>query len=106
MSPLRRIPFPREVVRDLLGITRALYRAESSKPSPDPALRARLEQIGRQYRRALELGTKYEPDTMAGRAARREAEEATLALGELVADSAMLIAPAVAAAAHRLRRVR
>jgi hypothetical protein len=43
---------------------------------------------------------------MAGRAARRGAEEATTALGELVAESADLVAPVVAAAAARLRRVR
>jgi hypothetical protein len=99
------LPFPREIVRDLLGITRALYRAELAKPRPDPSRRARLEEIGKQYRHALELG-KYEPDTMGGRAARRGAEEATRALGELVAESAELVAPAVAAAAERLRRVR
>ena len=63
-------PFPREAVRDLLGITRALYRAERAKVSPDPSRMARLLEIGKQYRLGLDLGVKYEPDTMAGRAAK------------------------------------
>jgi hypothetical protein len=100
------LPFPREVVRDLLGITRALFRAERSKPLPNPSRLGRLEVIGKQYRRALEQGTRYAPDTLGGRAARRLAEEATAALGELVAESAELIAPAVEETAKRLRRVR
>lgn len=99
------LPFPREVVRDLLGITRALFRAERTKPSPDGASLERLRQIGLLYREALDLGTRYAPDTMAGRAARTKAERATLALGEFVAESA-LMAPAVAATAERLRRAR
>lgn len=96
-------PFPRAVVRDLLGIVRTLYRAEASKA---PVARARVEQlrqIGELYRLALEMGTKYEPDTMAGRAAVVKVERATLLLGEFVAASE-LVAPAVAATAERIRR--
>jgi hypothetical protein len=99
------LPFPREVVRDLLGITRALFRAERSKPNPDAARVERLHQIGLLYREAMDLGTRYAPDTIAGRAARIKAERATAALGEFVAESE-LMAPAVAASAERLRRVR
>jgi hypothetical protein len=104
LAPFLRLPFPREVVRDLLGITRALYWVERAKPTPDPSRLARLEEIGRQYRRAIEMGTRYEPDTMAGRVARQTAERATTCLGELVAETAELIAPAVAATAARLSR--
>jgi hypothetical protein len=100
------LPFPRELVRDLLGIARALYRAERSKSLPDPSRLGRLEVIGRQYRRALEQGVRFEPDTLGGRAARRAAEEATAALGTLVGETSDLIAPAVEASAKRLRRVR
>jgi hypothetical protein len=58
LAPFPKLPFPREVVRDLLGITRALYRAEIAKLHADPGRRARLEEIGKQYRNALELGCK------------------------------------------------
>lgn len=96
--------FPREVVRDLLGITRALFRAERSKSSPDPSALARLEDIGRRYRRALDMAGKHPPDTMGGRAALSWAMGATEDLGKYVADSEA-IAP-VAATAARLRRGR
>jgi hypothetical protein len=100
----RHDPLPREAVRDLLGITRALYRAERAKPGTSYARLEQLLEIGKQFRLALDL-SKYEPDTMGGRAARSWAEKATAALGEIVADSE-LMAPAVAATAERLRRAR
>jgi hypothetical protein len=78
-EPIKRPPFPREAVRDLLGITRALYRAELAAPSPDRGKLERLHQIGKEFRMALDLGAKYEPDTMAGRAARGWADQATAA---------------------------
>jgi hypothetical protein len=90
-------------VRDLLGITRALYRAELAKPTPDPARVEHLLAIGKQYRLALEMSSKYEPDTMGARAALGWAERATAALGELVAAS-LDLAPAVAATAVKLRK--
>lgn len=71
------LPFPREAVRDLLGITRALYRGEVAKPNPDRTHVERLFQIGQLYRTALEMGMKYAPDTIGGRAARAKAERAT-----------------------------
>jgi hypothetical protein len=75
------------VVRDLLGITRALYRAELALPPPraDRLRLDRLEEIGKQFRRALDL-SKGEPDTMGHRAAWTWAERATQALGEFVGD--------------------
>jgi hypothetical protein len=98
------LPFPREVVRDLLGITRALYRAEKAKPNLDAARLEQLLEIGKQFRLALDLSN-YDADTMGGRAARSWAEKATATLGEFVADSE-LMAPAVAATAERLSRRR
>jgi hypothetical protein len=98
------LPFPREVVRDLLGITRALFRAERAKPAPEVARVERLRQIGQLYREALDMGTRYGPDTMGRRAALGKAEQATTALGQFV-EGSELMAPAVAAAAQRLRRV-
>lgn len=97
------LPFPREVVRDLLGITRVLYRAEVAKPDPDPSRLARLTDIGRQYRHALDMGRKFGPDTMGGRGAISWAEKATEGLCAYVTDCEPL-AVAVAASAARLRR--
>lgn len=99
-------PFPRAVVRDLLGIVRVLYRAEASKVPVDRGRVEQLRQMGELYRLALEMGTKYEPDTMAGRAAVVKAERATTLLGEFVASSDELVVLAVAATAERMRRVR
>lgn len=98
-------PFPREAVRDLLGITRALYRAELAAPPPraDRARIDRLLEIGKQYRLALDLGIKCPPDTLGGRAARHWADTATAALGEFVASSE-LMATAVACTALKLKR--
>jgi hypothetical protein len=102
-TPTEPLPrhFPRDVVRDLLGITRALYRAERAKPNPDRAHLDRLVVIGGQYRLALDLA-KHGPDTMGGRAALSWAEKATTALGDLVQESE-LIAEAVRATAGKLR---
>jgi hypothetical protein len=58
------LPYPREVVRDLLGITRALYRAERLRAMPDPLRLARFEEADRQYRESLEAGMKYGADTL------------------------------------------
>lgn len=97
--------FSREVVRDLLGITRVLFRAERSKPSPDPSRLVRLEDIGRRYRRALDMGARFPPDTLGGRSAYDAAVTATEDLGRYVADTEP-VAMAVAATAARLRRRR
>jgi hypothetical protein len=98
------LPFPREVVRDLLGIAPALYRSEIAKTPVDRVSIEQLTQIGLLYKEALNLGTRYAPDTIAGRAARIKADRATVALGAFVAESAHT--PAVAATAQRFRRVR
>ena len=104
MPPNRRDRLPRETVRDLLGITRALYRAELALPPPraDKLRVERLEGIGKQFRLALELSAGSDPDTMGHRAAWSWAERATQALGEFVGTST-LMAPAIRAAAAKLK---
>lgn len=91
MPSSRRDPLPRGIVRDLLGITRALYRAELALPPPraDRLRLERLTEIGQQLRRALEL-SRGQPDTMGHRAAWSWAEQATRALGEFVGDEMKL----------------
>jgi hypothetical protein len=90
-------------VRDLLGITRALYRAELAADLPLVETRcARLQEIGKQYRLALQLAESG-AGTMGSRAAWTWAEKATAALGEVVASSAEL-ALMVRASAVKLSR--
>lgn len=101
MFSSRRELLPRAVVQDLLGIARALYRAERAQGLPDPQRLAQLEEIGTQLRRAMELST-GKPDTMGHRAAWGWAEEATQALGAFVGAS-MPLAPLIAAAAAKLK---
>lgn len=92
-------PFPFGAVSDLLGITRALYRASAG----DAARRERLEVIGQQLKQALELAKKSGAGTLGRRAAWNWAEQGTAALGELVADGST-IAPLVRAAAAQVKR--
>jgi hypothetical protein len=94
-------PFPTAVVRDLLGIVRALYRAERGASSPDRRTLEALEQMGQEFRMALDLGQNA-AGSMGYRAAWSWAEQATAKLGALVTD--MPVAPAVKATAAKLRR--
>jgi hypothetical protein len=57
-------PVPRGVVRDLLAITGAHYRAERARDMPDLVRFEKLEEIGRRFREALDLGARCEPDTL------------------------------------------
>lgn len=55
MSATSRRPFPKTLVRDLLGLTRLLYRAEQDVDVPEGYGRlGRLEEAGRAFREALE----------------------------------------------------
>jgi hypothetical protein len=104
MVSARRDRLPHATVRDLLGITRALYRAELAAPPPRSDRRRldRLEEIGKHFRLALDLAARSPPDTMGHRAAWDRAEKATRALGEFVAESEAL-AMAVRATARKMR---
>jgi hypothetical protein len=92
---------PRDAVRDLLGITRALYRA--ARAAGDTRDVVALAQIGAELRRALDL-SKGDAGSMGHRSAWSWAEQATAKLGVLVADKGSALAPAVKATAGRLRR--
>lgn len=98
-----REPLPRGVVRDLLGITRALYRAERAR-KPDamqPNRLARLVEIGTMLRRALQL-SRVAPDTIGHRAAWHWAEQAARGLGEVV-GAHLPLAEVLRASLERLR---
>jgi len=100
MLSSRRGQLPRGLVRDLLGITRALYRAELAAGG-DPVRLQQLADVGGMLREALEL-SRGEPDTLGHRAAWSWAEKATRALGEFVGET-MPIAPAIRAAVAKLK---
>ncbi|MEY2934116.1 MAG: hypothetical protein RL033_4865 [Pseudomonadota bacterium] len=94
---------PRDVVRNLLAITRALYRVELGATETEAATRlARLEEIGHMLRQALEL-SRVEPDTIEHRAAWSWADRGTTALGDLVATTDAKLGPVVRAAADKLK---
>ncbi|HEV8246474.1 MAG TPA: hypothetical protein VGP93_11930 [Polyangiaceae bacterium] len=98
---MRRDPFPTELVRDLLGIARALYAAWAAEDADDARL-TELEALGRELREALALGAKSPPDTMGSRTAWERAERATEALALLVGSDVGL-RPLLRAVGDKLR---
>lgn len=97
-------PLPRETVRDLLGIVRALYRVTMDRDPKDVARLQVLADIGREFREALSKARSY-PGTIQHQEAWAAAERATRALGELVeVDETPPLAPLVKAASARMRR--
>jgi hypothetical protein len=88
---------PLDVVRDLLAITRALYRVET-----DPVRLQELKEIGEGFRTALQLAP-LGAATLGGRAAPSHATKATARLCALV-DGSTLLEPALLAVADRLTR--
>jgi len=95
---------PRDIVRDLLGITRVFYATRKADGAKSQEL-ARLEAAGRDFaQRALEL-SKTEPDTNGHRAARSKANRATAALLEVLVSCDASSAALVLAWAERLKGV-
>lgn len=96
---------PRETVRDLLGIVRALYRVTVATDPKDVVRLQALTDIGREFRDALRNSRSSHPGTVQHSDAWAAAERATRALGEFVAsDETQPLAPLVRAAAGRVRR--
>jgi hypothetical protein len=95
-------PLPAGPLRDLLGITRALYRAGMTEEPRDAARLAALEEIGRTLKAALRA-SRAPPGTITHGEARAAAERATRALRELVSESTLL-GPVIAAIARLISR--
>src|SRR6186713_1478712 len=89
-------PLPIEAVRDLLGITRALFAARKREHAPAAELEE-LRTIGSDLVKALDLARKTKPDTVGHRAAWDRAEMATERLMRIVGP--MVTAGAVVEAA-------
>ena len=73
---------PRDTVRDLLGIARALYVVRDNQGAPHSEL-DRIREVSAWLIDALEL-SRTAPDTLGHRAAWAKAERATSALTELL----------------------
>jgi hypothetical protein len=102
MPSRRHSQLPRGAVRDLLGITRALYRAEMAAGGNPVRLQA-LVDIGHQLHEALEL-SRVEPNTIGHRAAWGWADKAVRALGNFVASgTAPDLAAVLRASTEKLR---
>lgn len=99
----RRRALPLTVIRDLLGLARALYRAEHAKLEPDAGVLESLKTIGEHLNLALDLG-RSPPDTMGSRAAWGWAERAATALAALVDHYDLPIAVLVRTSLQRLER--
>lgn len=97
-------PFPFDVVRDLLGICRAIALAT---PIENRARRARLREVGDTLVRALELAHRYDGSSARGDgswggfAARNMARDATRRLGDEI-GALMPAAPVLVAAEARI----
>jgi hypothetical protein len=96
-------PLPRETVRDLLGITRALYRATLASDPRDVVRLQALADIGKDFRNALADSRGSYPGTLKHIEAWVAAERAMKALGALIGED-VLLAPIVRAVADRVRR--
>ncbi len=91
----RNARFPVGAARDLLGITRALYRAEQAGAGNPLALED-LKQIGEKLKTAIDLATRADPGTIGHSAAWSHADDAMTKLGALIGDE-MNLAPVFAA---------
>jgi hypothetical protein len=91
---------PREVVRDLLGIARALYATRKADGAAPDEL-AKLAAAGALFVDALKL-SKTQPDTVGHRAAWAKADRATAALLEVLVSCDASSAALVLAWAARL----
>lgn len=88
-------PFPREAVRDLLGLVRAMWEAARAGGASSRRL-GRIEAVGRQLQRALKLAERGQEEQ-----ALRLAEDAAARVGGLV-DSFTAMEPILTAGRARV----
>jgi hypothetical protein len=96
---------PVDVVRDLLGIARAMYVAWRDNGWPRAQM-DELKAIGLELHEALDLAHRSEPGMAEYEVARDIAEHATERLTQLMACSPLPLAPVVKAAGERLKKQR
>ncbi|MES1177919.1 MAG: hypothetical protein ABUL62_26585 [Myxococcales bacterium] len=93
---------PRDTVRDLLGIARALYVVRDNQGAEQPEL-DRIREVSAWLVDALEL-SRTAPDTLGHRAAWSKAERATATLTEILLTHDEPTKRLVGAQAERLRK--
>lgn len=96
-------PFPKETVRDLIGIARALYLTLKRMGPAHSNQLTRVTNIGAKLSRALEKGGKGGPGTWNQNTAWVMAEEASKELAEMV-DVYLPAKQLIAAVGDRVRR--
>lgn len=94
---------PRDVVRDLLGITRALYAQRKAAGAPAEEL-AGLEQAGKAFALALDLSGRTDPDTLGHRAAWSWAQQGLAHLSSALVAGDDSLRALVSTVAGRLTR--
>ena len=77
-------PLPREAVRDLLGIARALYRHTRARDPDNAELLLELTAVGKMLRHALSICTRLRPGDRGYLEAVLVARRATMRLGKAV----------------------
>jgi hypothetical protein len=92
-------PLPKEVVRDLLGVVRSLYRAEL-EAGGNPVVLQELVEIGTDFRDALRVA-RHEVGSLGHRAAWTKAERGCARLGAML-DPSLVIGPAVMASIRKV----
>jgi hypothetical protein len=92
---------PKETIRDLLGIARALYVVRDNQRASQPEL-DRIREVSAWLVEALELA-RTPPDSLGHRAAWFKAERATAALTDLLLEHDEATKRLVGAWAERLR---
>lgn len=92
--------FPHEVVRDLLGIVRSLYRATLVNDPKNVVLLQELVDIGQALNRALDICARLRAGTPAYNESWRQADRACKALGKL-ANPSMHLSSIVRASAQK-----
>lgn len=94
---------PVDVIRDLLGIARAMYVAWRDNGWPRSQMEE-LKAIGLELHEALDLAHRSQPGMVEYEVARDIAESATDRLTQLIACSTLPLAPVVRAAGERLKK--
>jgi hypothetical protein len=96
-------PFPRETVRDLIGIARALYLALHALGPTYANQLSRVAAVGSKLARALDKASKGGPGTWNQTTAWIMAEQAAKELGELV-DVYLPAKALISASGSRLKK--
>jgi hypothetical protein len=103
VAKLQRGLLPKDLLLDLIAITRLLWAKEQASGG-HPIKLQEIADVGKSLRVALDLAVKCEPDTMGHRAAWDRADNAVEALGALLKDEQAL--PLLQTVSRRMLKIR